>query len=194
MGNYAARFYKFAMQDVFALQKSLFADSLAAVADAETKAKAMISSTTFTGPTGSLALALPGVTALLTEVSNLQAAKVLLAWRDMLPKLITKYHDGYRAEGLTTPAIEMQKLFYPKWWLEATGYFDSKITTGPGVILFNPSPNKSSATLGGGGGGGGEYSLQTLMLTSCVSSLLTVLLGVVFLKIKGNRHHYLPIS
>lgn len=175
------------MQDVFELQKSLFADSLAAVEAAETKVKAMIASTTFTGPAGSVTFAIPGVTALLTEVSNLQAAKVLIAWRDMLPKLITKYHDGYRAEGLTTPAINMQKLFYPKWWLDATGYFDNKITTGPGVILFNPSPSGKALA------GTGEYSFQTLILTSCVSSLLTLLLGVVFLKVRGNKRDYLPI-
>jgi len=30
----------------------------------------------------------------------------------------------------------MQKIFYPKFWLDVTGFWDSKINTGPDVILF----------------------------------------------------------
>lgn len=34
----------------------------------------------------------------------------------------------------------MQKLFYPKWWLDITGYFTHPPNTGEGVILFAPQP------------------------------------------------------
>ena len=51
-----------------------------------------------------------------------------------------RYHDGYQAEGLTSKDVEMTRLFYPAFWLKATGYFDSKINSGPDVIMFTPSP------------------------------------------------------
>ena len=36
--------------------------------------------------------------------------------------------------------INLQKVFYPLWWLNVTGYFDNKAFTGPNVIAFEPNP------------------------------------------------------
>jgi hypothetical protein len=57
-----------------------------------------------------------------------------------LPLLITKYHDGYIAQDLDTPNLKMKKLFYPKWWLDLTGFWKNPPVTGPDVILFQPAP------------------------------------------------------
>lgn len=94
--------------------------------------------------------------------------KIASTWRDMLPKLITKYHDGYRAitDG-DLPAVEMQRLFYPAWWLKAVGFFNSGINTGPGVIMFAPNPLGSSTADGSGGWA------MALLATAVVSSALS---------------------
>jgi hypothetical protein len=67
------------------------------------------------------------VKAMVTAVTNKQAAKILLGWTNFLPKLITKYHDGYIAQNLDAPTISMHKLFYPK-----------------GKIYFIPNTNSNS--------------------------------------------------
>ena len=79
--------------------------------------------------------------------------------------LIGRYHDGYRAEGLTDKDINMSRLFYPAWWLKISGYFDSKINTGDGVIMFAPSPYLIS---------GGYGWILALFLTALISSVLSL--------------------
>lgn len=56
------------------------------------------------------------VIGILTAFTHQQADAVVSAWRNLLPLLITKYHDGYIAEDLDTPDLRMKKIFYPKWW------------------------------------------------------------------------------
>jgi hypothetical protein len=97
-------------------------------------------------------------------------------WRNLLPRLITKYHDGYIATALQAPTIVMQKIFYPLWWLKAAGYFEeNKGNFGPGVILFGPGPG----TAGEGGDGGFTAALLSAAL---LSSLLTMLLTVCYMQ------------
>jgi hypothetical protein len=119
------------MVDVAKLQMKLQDESFAAVVAIELMATKLLA--------GSADVSL---TELFTSATNEQANKVVIAWRDLLPKLITKYHDGYQAEGLQDKDIAMKRLFYPAWWLNATGYFNSKINTGPGVIMFSPGPHR----------------------------------------------------
>ena len=69
-----------------------------------------------------------------------KATTIVSTWRDLLPLLITKYHDGYIAQNLDTPSLKMKKLFYPKWWLDLTGFWKNPPVTGPDVILFQPAP------------------------------------------------------
>ncbi len=79
-----------------------------------------------------------------TETTYSQAHHIVKEWRNFFPYLITRFHDGLRAEGLDAPTIDMKQLFYPKSWLDATGYFKNKINTGPDVILFSPGPSSSA--------------------------------------------------
>lgn len=90
-GNYAARFYKFAMTDVAALQQELQAKSLAAVAAADKKVKDIIAGSTFVTPGGTFFTGGYAVTALLTAYTNEQSLSITEAWRELLPHLITKY-------------------------------------------------------------------------------------------------------
>ena len=78
-GNYAARFYKHSMTDVTALQQKLQVESFEAVEAVEKAALALLS-------LDSKASLVSAVTAATHE----QAMKIVGAWRDLLPKLITK--------------------------------------------------------------------------------------------------------
>lgn len=79
---------------------------------------------------------------MITSVASKQASKILFGWNCMLPKLITKYHDGYIAQNLDMPTISMHKLFYPKEWLDATGFWNATINRGDNVIMFQPFKGK----------------------------------------------------
>eukprot|EP01034_Spumella_vulgaris_P030165 gene30165-37332_t len=118
-GNYAARFYKFAMLDVRAVQDQLMVTAIAAVQQTEA-ALASVSDS-------------KARIAKLTQVTAEQGQNVLTAWKNLLPQLITKYHDGYQALSLDAANINMQTMFYPKFWLDATGYWLNKPNLGPGV-------------------------------------------------------------
>jgi len=177
-GNYAARFYKFAMTDVTALQQQIQGATIEAVRGLERAAKDTLLSSA--GADGAAA-----VSAALTAFSDEQALSITALWRELLGQLITKYHDGYRAEGLDKPSISMHKLFYPKWWLEATGYFDNKITAGPGVLMFAPSPLS---------GIGSTFLAATV--TGCAALFLGVVVGQRMSKAGsggGTTTRYMPI-
>ena len=66
------------------------------------------------------------------------------AWNDLFPTLVVTYHDGYIAKDLNKTTIDMQKIFYPYWWLQAVGYynnFEDKINNflaDPAIIEFDP--------------------------------------------------------
>jgi hypothetical protein len=86
------------------------------------------------------------------------------------------------------PLITMKRLFYPKWWLQATGYFEHHGNFGPGVILFEPSPTEVSAQAASI-----SYS-AAMVLTAVVSSILTVMGTLYYVRSReGKRHEYAPI-
>ena len=79
-GNYAARFYKYSMMDVTALQMKLQEESFLAVKTVDAAALTLLSASAASST----------VTELLTKATHDQAIKIVAAWRDLLPKLITK--------------------------------------------------------------------------------------------------------
>eukprot|EP00981_Chlorochromonas_danica_P008430 scaffold2193_cov179-Ochromonas_danica.AAC.9 len=170
-GNYAARFYRFAMEDVQAVQNSLHQSCKDLIQRVENEVLA--------GATGA------GAVALLTEATDKAANTIVSAWRDLLPQLITKYHDGYVAQTLDAPHITMKKLFYPLWWLQMTGYFENHVNSGPDVILFSP-PAPGIST--------GSQQTVALLTTAIVSVLLT--LSAVWLYQQSNRKriHYVTLG
>jgi hypothetical protein len=66
------------------------------------------------------------------------------AWTDLFPILVATYHDGYIAKGLNATTIDVTKIFYPYWWLQAVGYynnFEDKVNnfiSNPAIIEFDP--------------------------------------------------------
>ena len=160
VNNYASRFYNAAIGDIKALQKGLQDMSFKAVEEFEAKATKMIKAgligeeyaEKYGGVAPSDGLPKDVVNMVVDAMNGLciwQIEAVSGAWRDFFPKLVTMLHDGYVATDLKSPKIQMNKLFYPKWWLETSGYFNSVPNPmGPDTILFGRSP--TSATEGGG--------------------------------------------
>jgi len=162
--NYASRFYNFAFADIKELQTSLFEASLYNTRLIEAKASKLLSSTEIHYPGGtSFSIGETIIKPMVTAVTNKQASKILMSWTELFPKLITKYHDGYIAQNLESPMISMHKLFYPKEWLDATGFWNNKINKGDDVIMFNPKVT---------------YESNVLAFTIVVSSVIALLVGI----------------
>ena len=75
---------------------------------------------------------------LLTFFSIKNGDFVSNSWKDLLPMLITTYRDGMIISNTNMPIFKLQKMFYPRWWLESVGYFNQK--GNPKGILFQPNP------------------------------------------------------
>ena len=86
------------------------------------------------------------------------------------------------------PQIFMKRLFYPKWWLQATGYFEHHGNFGPGVILFEPTP-----TVVDGSASSVSYP-AAVVLTAVLSSIVTMLATMYYIKSReAKRYEYTPI-
>jgi hypothetical protein len=105
---------------------------------------------------------------------------------------MTRYHDGYSAEDLDKPDINLKKLFYPAWWLEAVGFFNTQVNTAPGTIMFAPNPNTGLTQSGSSRGLSFGFWLSVLF-TAVVSSLVTVYVSR-FVANKSGRGGYSSIS
>jgi dipeptidase len=137
-GNYAARFYEYAMEDLRTLQRELETKAFKLRRKVEEESIIALSFIKDASSTG-YTFAKGGFQEKLAVFTADFASETVSQWAALLPKLITKYHDGYIAHT-DSADINMQKIFYPIWWLKAVGYFNEKPATGPGVILFNQSP------------------------------------------------------
>ena len=154
--NYASRFYKYAIVDVFALRDSLFANATQTAADFERMVTDLVDTMSSDGrrleasPETSDAVLDSAMTdAVLSAMNELcqhGVERVVQAWRDLLPALITKFHDGY-IESVVDNNIHMERLFYPKWWLTASGYFLVPPESGKDVILFDAAPDAQSTSM-----------------------------------------------
>jgi dipeptidase len=127
VGNWAARFYSYAMTDVIEVQQELEKSHFSSVRQLDISASKLLDKY-HASKEGT-----KYVTKLLTDFTLLKGSETVLAYRDLWHKLVTKYHDGYVAKDIDSPTINMYSMFYPKWWLEAVGFFS-------GPIVFKPLP------------------------------------------------------
>ena len=66
----------------------------------------------------------------LTDWCDEQASNVLDAWWKFLDHMMAKYRDGYIMKDIHTETLSPVKIFFPKWWLEMTGYWGKPATGG----------------------------------------------------------------
>eukprot|EP01041_Mallomonas_annulata_P001289 gene1289-2493_t len=174
VGNYAARFYSYAIEDIKLLQRTLLETALVETQTAEIEALAIIGDES----------TLDDVVRVLTRVTINQGMATVNAWKEFFPTLVTKYHDGYRAEDLDQPAVHMQKLFYPKWWLELTGFFNSKAAVGPNTLVFAPNPFASTSS----------SNTMVMIMSVIICSAFSLFVGVHLGRKYGERRDYISIN
>jgi len=87
------------------------------------------------------------------------------------------------AEQLDSPKLVMRRLFYPKWWLDLTGYWKNAAVKGPDVILFDQNPAGSEK---------GAFSYNAMytavLVTALVSIALTALAGSYLVRYRERDH------
>jgi hypothetical protein len=93
--------------------------------------------------------------------------------------MMYRYHDGLKAVNLQGNTIELKQLFYPKSWLEATGYFKNKLNSGPNVIMFSSGPDEEKGYTTGTYDSGRawsryQYSMIYFALTAGVVAMVIV--------------------
>jgi len=186
------------MKDVLAYQLSTHNDLLLEVQQVEAQVLEMLRTNPFPVPNSN-----PDVIRILTEFTNNQGNKIIAEWREMLPKMIGKFHDGYITSGTDLPVIKMIHMGYSRDWLNSTGYFLNRGNEGPGVILFSPDSASSSDGTGDSVDGNSssnsseKYSiasvhrllLATVVLTAILSSVLTIAAQIVLSRCKQHHHH-----
>jgi len=65
----------------------------------------------------------------LTETSQSASEMELVTFTDLLFKLFAKFKDGQRVDDFHASVFAPTKLFYPRWWLDAVGFFEPFATS-----------------------------------------------------------------
>ncbi len=176
---------------------------IAGVADIEAKVKALLQADPYMTSTGA------AVASMLTDFTNAQANDILKTWQQLLPALITKYHDGYVAEMLDQAQIHMRRMFYTPAWLDATGYwlnrklqfarfiyyrtfahclFSLVVSLGCLLMYCLLAPNNAPGVImfdPNTGLAQSGASTLTVIFTAMFSCLVTLLAGAYYLRSKG---------
>lgn len=165
-GNYASRFYIYAMEAVRALQRRLENELVQQVNAMESQLLAGMKSAQDKNQYLKDVVE-KTVTSKVVSLGNY----VTDQWRELLPQLITTYRDGYIIGGQTDTYVEIHRLFYPKWWLEKVGYFGNNGTkdalNDPSAIYFAPNPAAMSSSI----------LVVSWVLNTCLTILIAGALG-----------------
>jgi dipeptidase len=131
VGNYAGRFYMFAMEPVRQLQHRLESELLLSANAFEASLRPLFKDVEKNRQ---------AIVSKITDFTVQKGDYVSKEWENLFPVLLASYRDGYKVSGFHNATIEIKRLFYPRWWLETTGFFDH-----PGNkegILFAPNTNR----------------------------------------------------
>jgi hypothetical protein len=74
-------------------------------------------------------------------------------------------------------------VFYPRWWLEAVGYFTHPPNKDPRAILFTPNPTTDQS-----------ISLSAAMMVCLFTALAFTSFGYQFAKFKFHRSGYETVA
>jgi hypothetical protein len=128
-------------------------------------------------------------------------------WKDLFPNILATYRDGYIVTNrdkpqvqitastllppsslhppLLTSLLSLALVFYPRWWLEAVGYFTHPPNRDPKAILFSPNPSEvTSATT----------SIATTLLACLMTATVFSAFGYQYAKFKFHRQGYATIG
>lgn len=184
--NWAARFYEHAVPEIQTTQQNLETKFANEITKLESDVTKLLKSKDHSKSEAIQKL---------SEFTNNAGNEAVHTFNELLPHLITTYHDGYKAEGLDQPDIVMNRLFYPEWlylylfhsnyfrWLKQVGYFNSKPNVGPDVILFGADPVEDDA------------SVLSVIVTAIVFGGVAMVAGVTLANRRyGTRAEYSVIN
>lgn len=157
MGNYAAKWYKFAIVSIRQVQADLLHHALAGQKEVEAKVEALLKCNkralskkgkhhqhndddNTDDDDSDVSKTSSSISALLTTFTVQQGQAVSDAYRHLFALMLTKFRDGLVVGDLDQPHVSFSKKFYPKWWLQAVGYFDAKPNMDPSAIMFAATP------------------------------------------------------
>ncbi|CAM9331787.1 unnamed protein product [Ascophyllum nodosum] len=124
VGNWASRFRRFAHEDVAVQQTALEGPLFETQAKLEGVAADLVRR-------GDIQRA----TAKLTKHSQDSAEAAVSTFRALFDTLVARYPGGYQLEDPKAETINTRKIFYPKWWLEAVGFFHTRQADVAGINI-----------------------------------------------------------
>ncbi|OQS05937.1 peptidase [Thraustotheca clavata] len=110
VGNWASRFYMYAMPSVQAVQRSLEQNILLTQALIRANIQNSVNQS--------------WSREYLTTTSATIATTTITTYSKLFGQLVAEYHDGYHMQALDSSSIKPNSLFYPEWWLDQVGYFN----------------------------------------------------------------------
>lgn len=193
-GNFATRFYYFTVGAIKNLQQEIQVQLDTATSTLESRVLLMTEAAVTAGVvTADGSMTVNSATDkdgwvteaidLITECTDKSGKMVSDSWRDFLPLLFATYRDG-QIFTLNGTAIHRKSMFYPKWWLDMTGYF--KIGGNPDGIYFSPQP-------------AGYVPADTQSLLSAPALMAAVAVTIFgfaagrYSSVVGRRQQYMPI-
>ena len=138
-GNWANRFYKFAQPVIKEVHDGLEEEYITASQLLETTALDLLTVCKKENTCEENQVDAK-IVDMLTQFTLTRGQQTTDTYRELFPKLMTQFHDGYSVLDLDKRDIKATKMFYPKWWLEATGYFKNAPNDIDGAIMFASDP------------------------------------------------------
>ena len=181
VGNWVSRFYRIAIPFVQELQHELESKAVSEQKEIDDQVSQLSEDDRI---------------AFLTKKSQEYGDKAHSSFTTLFGQLVTVFHDGYHVMGLDGSTLKPQSLFYPKWWLNQVGYFNSKFpetqaptTEAPSTQAPETQATPAPPTLAGPHG----PSVIKYLAIGVVLALFFTLLGVAIGKRSRNKHEYAPI-
>ncbi|GMF39497.1 unnamed protein product [Phytophthora fragariaefolia] len=119
VGNWAARFYSYAIPFVKRVQDEV-----------ESHAEGTLNSVVVEAAQRKRNGGVPALVDFLTKESEKFSQRAHSASADLFDYLVTAFHDGYQVSNFYAKMLTVQSIFYPKWWLEEVGFFDGAEESG----------------------------------------------------------------
>lgn len=193
-GNWASRFYRFAQPVVKEVYDGLEEEYITESQLLEQTAVDLLSLCEKEGNCAENNVS-EKIVEMLTQFTYTRGQRTTDTYRDLFPKLMTQFHDGYNALQLDKPDIKVTKMFYPKFWLQATGFFNLGPNDLDGAIMYDSNPALDQVT-----GSDTTFASATEYYTGVLASGMFVgmiALGVGYVAGKGSnsgKHAYQSID
>jgi hypothetical protein len=129
VGNYASRFYSFTITFIRQIQNEVHIN-LASIMD-ELESRIL-----------SNAEDEYAIISDITTFSVNMGDKINNIWIALFKTLVTRFRDGYVISDTDKADISIRKMFYPRWWLESVGFFNTPPNP-DAEILFAPNRIRS---------------------------------------------------